>query len=96
MKKRKKYPEHFKRDVVRRALHRGTKTMAEIAKETGVSTSQLYRWLQQFGPKEQGSSAVEDDASKAEIENLRKRLRKAEAENYLLKKAAALFAKEVR
>jgi len=95
MQERKLRPESFKRDAVRRLLARGSKTIDEVANELGVSTSMLYRWREQFEPElSKGQQPVQSE--REEIERLRRELRDAQAENSLLKKAAALFAKEVK
>ena len=95
MQKRKSRPESFKRDAVRRLIARGSKSVDEIAKELGVSSSMLHRWRQRFEPELTGG-AQPSQGEREEIERLRSELRDAKAENTLLKKVAALFAKEVK
>jgi transposase len=76
-------------------MARGSKTVTEIAKELGVSPSMLHRWRDRFGPDLDG--AVQPSQSeREEVERLRRELREMHAENALLKKAAALFAKDVK
>src|SRR5262245_66305860 len=95
MQQRKVYPESFKKDAVRRVMARGSRTVAEIAKELGVSQSMLHRWREQFEPELPGAAQV-SQSEREEVERLRRELRNLQAENSLLKKAAALFAKEDR
>ena len=95
MPQRKQHPDSFKRDAVRRVLARGPKTVAEVAKELGVSPSMLHRWRERFEAELVGS-ARPTQSEREEIERLRRELRDLQAENALLKKAAALFAKDVR
>jgi transposase len=95
MPKRNQRPDSFKKDAVRRLLARGPKTIDDIAKELGVSTSMLHRWRVRFEPELKGS-ARPDQSEREEIERLRRELRGLQAENTLLKKAAALFAKDVK
>jgi transposase len=95
MQKRKSRPESFKRDAVRRLLARGSKSVDEIAKELGVSSSMLHRWRQRFEPELTGGTQP-SQVEREEIERLRSELRDVKAENTLLKKVAALFAKEVK
>jgi transposase len=92
---RKFRPESFKKDAVRRVIARGTKTVAEIAKELGVSQSMLHRWREQFEPELSGAPPA-NQGEREEVERLRRVLRDLQAENSLLKKAAALFAKDVK
>ena len=96
MKKRnQQYSEQYKKDAVRLLEARGTKTVPEVAEELGVSQSMLYRWRAEFGKKPNGSSEPAE-SSRAEMEAMRRRVRELEAENSFLKKAAALFAKDVK
>jgi transposase len=95
MQKRKSHPESFKKDAVRRLIARGSKSVDEIAKELGVSSSMLHRWRQRFEPELKGGTQP-SQGDRDEIERLRSELRDVKAENTLLKKVAALFAKEVK
>ena len=95
MQQRKRHPDSFKKDAVRRVMARGTKTVAEVAKELGVSPSMLHRWREQLEPELSGSAPA-SQSEREEIERLRRELRDAHAENSLLKKAAALVAKDVK
>ena len=95
MQKRKSHPESFKKDAVRRLNARGSKSVEEIAKELGVSSSMLHRWRQRFEPELKGGTQP-SQGDREEIERLRSELRDVKAENSLLKKVAALFAKEVK
>jgi transposase len=95
MQKRKSRPDSFKKDAVRRLLARGSKAVSEIAKELGVSSSMLHRWRERFEPELTGG-AQPSQGEREEIERLRSELRDVKAENTLLKKVAALFAKEVK
>ena len=96
MQQRKSHPDSFKKDAVRRVMARGTKTVAEIAKELGVSLSMLHRWRERFESEAPGDSAQVSQGEREEVERLRRELRDLQAENSLLKKAAALFAKDVK
>ncbi len=95
MPRRRPHEDSFKKDAVRRLLARGPKTIAEVAKELGVSPSMLHRWRVRFEPELTGVAAP-SQGDREEIERLRRELRDAHAENALLKKAAALFAKDVK
>ena len=95
MQKRKSRPESFKKDAVRRLIARGSKSVDDIAKELGVSSSMLHRWRQRFEPELTGGTQP-SQGERDEIERLRSELREVKAENTLLKKVAALFAKEVK
>ena len=95
MEPRKSRPDTFKKDAVRRLMARGSKTVAEIAKELGVTAGMLYRWRARFEPELAGGTQHMQN-EREEVERLRRELREMQAENTLLKKAAALFAKDVK
>jgi transposase len=95
MQQRKSHPDSFKKDAVRRVMARGSKTVAEVAKELGVSQSMLHRWRERFESELPGGEQV-NQGERDEVERLRRELRDLQAENSLLKKAAALFAKDVK
>jgi len=95
MPQRKSRPDSFKKDAVRRMMARGSKTVAEVAKELGVSPSMLHRWREHFEPELTGGPPP-SEGEREEVERLRRELRELQAENSLLKKAAALFAKDVK
>ena len=96
MQQRNSHPDSFKKDAVRRLMARGSKTVAELAEELGVSSSMLHRWRARFESELSGSPPQRSQGEREEVEQLRRRLRDLEAENSLLKKAAALFAKDVK
>lgn len=95
MGKNKKYSEEFKKDAVRLMLARGTRTIRDVARGIGVSPSMLHRWHEKYGAEVSGG-AVQSQHEREDVEQMRRRLRELEQENALLKKAAALFAKEVK
>jgi transposase-like protein len=63
--------------------------------QLGVSPSMLHRWRERFEPELTGG-AQPSQGEHEEIERLRSELRDVKAENTLLEKVAALFAKEVK
>jgi len=95
MRQRKTYPESFKKDAVRRLMARGSRTVTEIVKELGISESMIHRWREEFAPDLPDAPRL-NQSEREEVERLRRELRDLQAENSLLKKAAALFAKEVK
>lgn len=95
MQQRKIRSESFKKDAVRRVMARGSKTIEDIAKELGVNPSMLHRWREQYEPGLTGKPQA-SQSEREEVERLRREVRELQAENTLLKKAAALFAKDVK
>ena len=95
MPQRTSRPDSFKKDAVRRLMARGSKSITEVANELGVSPSMLHRWRERFEP-ELVSGTQPSQGEREEVERLRRELRDLQAENTLLKKAAALFARDVK
>ena len=79
MQQRKSHPDSFKKDAVRRVMARGSKTVAEVAKELGVSQSMLHRWRERFA-SELPSSAQVSQGEREEVERLRRVARSASGE----------------
>ena len=93
MGQRKRYSKAFKEDAVRLVRNRGTRTVKQIAAELGLSSTQLHRWNAALARED---AAEDPDDQTVDVEALRRRLRQVEQENALLKKAAALFARDVK
>jgi transposase len=90
---KKVYTKEFKDNAVRLVLDQDM-TGIKVSQDLGVSYSALTRWIREY--REDGKSAfpgkgkqTPEDAEKRELE---KRLRRAETERDILKKAIAYFA----
>ena len=88
----KAFPAEFRRDVVAVA-RKGGLSIAQVAKDFGVSESCLQRWLKQADIDDGVRPGVTVSES-AELRELRKRNRTLEMENEILRRAAVYFAKE--
>ena len=88
----KKFPEEFKRDVVRVA-RRGDLSIVEVASDFDVSEESVRRWMRQ-ADIDDGIKDGLTTAEQAEIVQLRRRNRRLEMENEILRRAAAYFAKD--
>jgi len=88
----KKFPEESQRDVVAVA-RRGGATRAEVAADFGISESTLKRWLAQ-ADVDDGIKDGLTTAEQNELVQLRRRMRRLEMENEILRRAAAYFAAE--
>ncbi|GJF03484.1 transposase [Pseudonocardia sp. D17] len=88
------HPPKFRQRAVDLARSK-VKTVSEIAKELSISESCLRNWLAQADADEGGlnSSRLSGD-EKRELAELRKKARRLEVENEILKRAAAYFARE--
>jgi len=89
-----RYSEPFKADAVRLVTHERY-SIAQAAAAVGVSEKSLRDWHRhrtQSTSASQASSA--DGSTEAENRRLRERLRQAEMERDILKKAARVFAND--
>ena len=86
----KKYPPEFKRDVVTVA-RRGDLSVAEVAVDFGVAEESVRRWMKQ-ADVDDGIKDGQTSSEQAEIVQLRRRMRRLEMENEILRRAAAYFA----
>lgn len=93
-RKRRKFTAQFKADAARLVMT-GGKTISEVAKEFDLTESALREWVKR-AEAEAGKGPAEalTTAERAELIELRKRLKRAEMERDILKKATAFFAKE--
>ena len=85
-------PPEFRRRAVELARE-GSKPVAEIARDLGISESGLRRWMAQ-AEVDEGKREGLTSAEKQELIRLRRDNRTLQLENEILKRAAAYFAKE--
>ena len=79
----RKYDDEYKHAAVRK-IHDG-QSVASVSRELGVAESLLHNWKRQV-------SQTSSDAAQ-EVILLRKKLREAEMERDILKKAALIFGR---
>lgn len=89
------HPPEFRRRAVELAREK-SKPIAELASDLRISESCLRNWIAQTdaGAGEGGGDSRLTSAEKRELAELRKRTRRLEVENEILKRAAAYFARE--
>ena len=93
-RKRRKFTAEFKADAVR-LVTTGSKTIAEVVKQFDLTETALREWVRRAeADAGRGPPDALTTAERAELIELRKRLKRAEMERDILKKAAAFFAKE--
>lgn len=99
-KQRQSFSREFKLEAVR-LVEEGKKPPAELARELGLRRNQLYKWKEKTdkhgvsafpgaGRRLAASTEAEENA------RLKRELEKVKEENEILKKATALFAREMK
>jgi transposase-like protein len=88
----KKFPPEFKRDVVRVA-RRGDLSQAEVAADFDISVESVRRWVRQ-ADIDDGVVEGQTSSEQTELVQLRRKARRLEMENEILRRAAAYFARE--
>lgn len=102
-KKRRYFPDEFKRQAAERVETSGLSVM-DVAAELGVHETQLRRWIRQFGKSGTGPTPRPTSHAQgpspadlaAENARLRRELQKAQTERDILKKAALIFGAATR
>jgi len=93
LKERRRYTEEFKTQAVE--LVKLGKPVHEVAKELGIGSSMLYRWVHQaIKPAQLGSEGVRaggEEAAADELRRLRRDNAQLKLENDILKKAAVIL-----
>lgn len=96
VQQRRKYDSDFKRNAVR-LLEEPGRTVSEVAESLGISKDILYRWRKEYAAREvlafpgHGREALTPQEQR--IRELEKKLREAEMDRDILKKAMAIFSK---
>lgn len=92
----KKFTSDFKRECVELVTIQGYSTK-QVAENMNVGYSSLQKWVRQYRAEQLGltpkASALTPDQIR--IQELEKKLKQAESDNALLKKASAFFAMEM-
>jgi transposase len=89
----RQYPREFKEEAVALISDQGY-SVQKAADSLGIRSNVLYRWQRQLDDQKSGKSPSENE--RAELEELRKEVRELRMEKTILKKASALFAKEMK
>lgn len=67
------------------------KSVSEITREYGISSSVLYKWVKLYSPIKNEDGTV---TTNKELQKLKKELSKVKEENEILKKAIAIFTRK--
>jgi transposase len=87
------HPPEFRRRAVDLA-RLGEQPVATIAKDLGISESCLRNWMSQADADEGKNASRLSSDERVELAELRKKAKRLEVENEILKRAAAYFARE--
>ena len=93
MAKGKRYDKEFRLGAVRLVVEQGY-TQAEAGRRLGVTPTTIKTWIERFRKSGELPLADQPVPEAEELKTLRKELRRVQMENEILKKAAAVFAKE--
>jgi transposase-like protein len=86
-----KRSSEFKLEAVRLAEQEGM-SVAQVARDLGISESVLYGWVKKFGARPGVASVTPEE--REELIRLRRELRIVKEERDILKKATAFFARQ--
>lgn len=94
MAKRNKYTKEFRASAVKLVLD-DDRSATSVAESLGVKPNSVQKWVQQERiDRGSGRSEQLTTDERAELTRLKKRVKELETDKAILKKAAALFAKE--
>jgi transposase len=87
---RRRFTAEFKAQAVKRVLE-GSKGLTEVATELGVSTGQLSTWRTEHLAAGSAAALAARKAEEAEMQRLKREVKRLEEENLILRKAAVVF-----
>jgi transposase len=94
---RTRYSQEFKKEAARLIIIDGM-SVSDVSKKLGASPAQLYKWRDAHLDSLSGEAAAAGQASPkemaAELDSLRKQLRKSERMNEILKKTVSYFSRD--
>lgn len=88
--KKRQFSKEFKAEAVRLSYER--ENIKELADELGIQVARIYKWRTADRTLKQPTATVKQQDSQ-EVKDLRKKLRNAELELEILKKAVHIFSK---
>lgn len=93
--KYRKFSPEFREEAARMVIDT-SRSIADIAREIGVSETTLGNWTRAYREAHAEDEPELELSERARLRELERRTRELEMENAFLKKAAAYFAKEQR
>ncbi len=93
-RKRRKFTEAFKADAVK-LCEAGGRSIGQVAADLDLTETALRAWVKRAATDaRKGTPGALTTAERAELVELRRRVKRAEMERDILKKATAFFARE--
>ena len=94
---RRTYTREFKIEAAKLSYN-SDKSVEEIAASLGVSQSSLNRWRREYreDPDQAFPGSGQQKERDVEVARLQKELKQSQLENEILKKAAAIFTRNLR
>lgn len=94
---RRHFDPAYKLQVTKMIREQGL-SVSQVCKDMGLTTNAVHRWLQQYDAELAGRCGIGKPLTPEHqrIRELEKELRQLKSDNELLKKASALFAREIR
>jgi transposase len=93
--KQQKYSPEFRAEAARMVVE-GSRAIAQVAREYGLSETTLGNWVRVYRETHAGDEPPLELSERARLRELERLNRELEMENTFLKKAAAYFAREPR
>ena len=90
-----KFTPEFREEAAKMAVD-GSRAIAQVAREIGVSETTLGNWVRAFREAHAEDEPPLQLSERARLRELERKNRELEMENGFLKKAAAYFAREQR
>ena len=94
-RKYQKFSPEFREQAAKLVVE-GQRSTAEVAREYGIGETTLGNWVKKYRLDHAGEEPPLELPERAELAELRRRVREQELELAFLKKAAAYFAREPR
>jgi transposase len=94
-RKYQKFSPEFREQAAKLVVE-GQRSTAEVAREYGIGETTLGNWVKKYRLDHAGEEQPLELPERAELAELRRRVREQEMELTFLKKAAAYFAREPR
>ncbi len=91
MRRHRHYSTEFRAEAVRLAETSG-QSIRSVALDLGIANETLGEWIRRSRERPAGTPLAADE--RAELEELRRRVKTLETEREILRKAAAFFASE--